>query len=102
MTVEGCDLGGTMVAPPAGYELFFVENVGRHGARSLTTDANEKRALSVCRGAARKGAVTRGKRFDDQLRAFQRAEKKIGYGDLSTLGKDEWPPVVLDRPGHGA
>jgi hypothetical protein len=80
-----------IVAPPAGYELFFVENVGRHGARSLTSSAAEKRALSVWKGASRRGALTtRGQRLDNQIRAFQRAEKKLGYGNLSTVGKQEW------------
>lgn len=80
-----------IVAPPSGYDLFFVENVGRHGARSLTSSAAEKRALSVWKGASRRGALTsRGKRLDNQIRAFQRAEKKLGYGNLSTVGKQEW------------
>ncbi len=83
-----------VVAPPAGYGLFFLENVGRHGSRSLTTDAAEKRALAVWKAAARKGALTtRGKRFDDQLRTFQRAERKVGYGNLSTVGKAEWAGI---------
>ena len=83
-----------VVAPPAGYELFFVENVGRHGSRSLTSSAAEKRALAVWRSASRRGALTtRGKRFDNQLRAFQRAERRVGYGHLSTLGKAEWTGI---------
>ena len=39
-----------VVAPPAGYDLFFVENVGRHGSRSLTSTGAEKRALAVWKG----------------------------------------------------
>ena len=90
-TPYGDPASTTVVAPPAGYELFFLENVGRHGARSLTSDGAEKRTLSVWKGASRRGALTsRGKRLDDQIRAFQRAEKKIGYGNLSTVGKQEW------------
>ncbi|MCL3818998.1 histidine phosphatase family protein [Aeromicrobium wangtongii] len=86
--------GTSVVAPPAGYELFFVQNVGRHGARSLTGPGTEKRALAVWKGARRKNALTtRGTKFDDQLRAFQRAEKKLGYGNLSTVGKDEWRSI---------
>jgi hypothetical protein len=85
------DPDASVAAPPAGYELFFVENVGRHGARSMTSPDTERRALAVWKGAQRKKALTtRGKRFDDQLRTFQRAEKKIGYGNLSSVGKDEW------------
>ncbi len=83
-----------VVAPPAGYDLFFVENVGRHGSRSLTSSGAEKRALAVWRGAERRGALTtRGRTLDDRIRTFQRAEKKIGYGNLSTLGKREWQGI---------
>lgn len=83
-----------VVAAPAGYELFFVENVGRHGARSLTSTAAETRALAVWKGAARRGALTtRGTRLDDRIRTFQRAERRIGYGDLSTLGRQEWQGI---------
>ncbi|MET0766223.1 MAG: histidine-type phosphatase [Aeromicrobium sp.] len=90
-TPYGDPASTSIVAPPAGYELFFLENVGRHGARSLTSSAAEKRALAVWRSASRQGQLTtRGKRFDDALRTFQRAEKKLGYGNLSTVGKAEW------------
>ncbi len=86
------DPAATSVAvPPAGYDLFFVENVARHGSRSLTTSGAEKRALAVWTSASRKGALTsRGKKFVSQVRAFQKAEKKIGYGKLSSVGKTEW------------
>lgn len=90
-TPYGDPAATSIVAPPAGYELFFVENVARHGARSLTTNGAEKRALAVWTSASRKRALTtRGKKFAGQVRTFQRAEKKLGYGNLSTVGKAEW------------
>lgn len=90
-TPYGDPAATSVAAPPAGYELFFVENVARHGARSLTTNGAEKRALAVWTSASRQGALTtRGKKFKGQVRAFQRAEKKLGYGNLSTVGKAEW------------
>jgi hypothetical protein len=90
-TPYGDPASTSIVAPPGGYELFFVENVGRHGARSLTTSSAEKRALAVWKAASMQGRLTtRGKRFDDDLRTFQRAERKIGYGKLSRVGKAEW------------
>jgi hypothetical protein len=77
--------------PPAGYELAFLENLGRHGARSLTSDVAEKRALAVWKAAVRKHALTSaGHRFNDDLAAFQKAERSIGYGELSAVGKSEW------------
>lgn len=93
-TPYGDPAATAIVAPPAGYGLFFLEDVGRHGSRSLTTSAAENRALAVWKAASRKGALTtRGKRFDNQLRTFQRAERKIGYGKLSTVGKAEWAGI---------
>lgn len=80
-----------VAAPPPGYELIFVQTVARHGARSLTNNKGEKRAMAVWKAASKKGALTsRGKRFDNDLRAFQKAEKRIGYGKLSRVGKAEW------------
>jgi hypothetical protein len=80
--------------PPPGYKLIFLENVGRHGSRSQTSDAGEKRAYAVWRSAAsRQALTTTGQRFDDDLRTFQAAEKSIGYGELSALGKAEWKGI---------
>ena len=77
--------------PPAGYELVFLENVGRHGSRSQTDNDGEQRALAVWSAAARKGQLTTaGKLFDDDLKKFQTAETSIGYGHLSSLGRKEW------------
>lgn len=84
----------SVLKPPAGYELFFVETVARHGARSMTDTVAEKRVLKVWNGASRRGALTtRGKKFDNDLRAFQKAERKIGYGRLSKVGKTEWKGI---------
>lgn len=90
-TPYGNPASTSIVAPPPGYSLFFLENVARHGSRSLTSTDREKRALAVWRTASRRGDLTtRGKKFAGQLRTFQRAEKKLGYGNLSTIGKSEW------------
>lgn len=77
--------------PPPGYELVFLENVGRHGSRSQTTNDGEQRALAVWSSASRKGQLTTaGKLFDDDLKKFQAAETSIGYGRLSAVGRTEW------------
>jgi hypothetical protein len=77
--------------PPPGYELVFLENVGRHGSRSQTGDDGEKRARAVWSAAARSGQLTSlGERFDDDLDAFQAAERSLGYGNLSATGRTEW------------
>lgn len=80
--------------PPDGYELFFLETVGRHGARTLTTPNTEARALALWKDAASKGAVTpRGGRFAADLRMFREAQESLGYGNLSTIGKAEWAGI---------
>ncbi|MCW2769759.1 MAG: hypothetical protein JWR27_1192 [Aeromicrobium sp.] len=79
------------LTPPTGYDLVFLETVGRHGSRTMTNDDAEVRALEIWRSARSAGGLTtRGERFDDDLAAFQRVERRLGYGNLSTTGKDEW------------
>jgi hypothetical protein len=78
-------------APPAGYEMVFLETVARHGSRAMVTDDAEDRAMAIWRSARSKGKLTtRGTSFDDDIVAFQKAEKAVGYGRLSTIGKQEW------------
>ena len=80
--------------PPSGYDLLFLESVGRHGSRSQTDDHGEQRALTVWRAASARGELTAlGDRFDDDLKAFQAAERKVGYGRLSATGKAEWAGI---------
>lgn len=77
--------------PPPGYKLVFLENVGRHGSRSQTSNDAEQRVLAVWSAASRKGQLTAGgKVFDDDVKEFQEAEESVGYGKLSALGKVEW------------
>lgn len=77
--------------PPPGYQLTFLQNVARHGSRSQTNNDAEQRALAVWSAAARQGQLTTGgKLFDDEVRKLQAAEKTIGYGRLSAIGRAEW------------
>ena len=90
--------GNAAIAPireaPKGYRLTFLETVGRHGSRTLTSSAAERRSLIVSRGAAKQGAVTPlGKRFAKDVLTFQKAEQKLGYGNLSTIGAAEWKGI---------
>ena len=80
--------------PPAGYEMFFLETVARHGARSLTGDAGEQEALATWQRASDQGGLTElGQSFARDVKEFQEAEKKIGYGKLSGLGREEWQGI---------
>ena len=81
-------------AAPDGYEMFLLETVGRHGARSLTSDDTEQDALKIWRRASEQGGLTeRGKKFAIDLAEFQEAERTIGYGRLSGVGQEEWQGI---------
>ena len=81
-------------APPDGYETFFVETVSRHGSRSMTSTRTEKKVLALWSKASARGQLTtRGRRFAADLKAFQKAEKSVGYGHLSSIGKAEWRSI---------
>lgn len=90
-TPYGNPAGSAIRQPPDGYRLRFVETVGRHGSRTLTSSARERRSLAIWARAERADALTAtGRRFADDVRAFQEPEQRIGYGNLSTLGAVEW------------
>jgi len=76
--------------PPSGYTLFFIETVGRHGARSMVNDNTEQDVLRVWNAADDKNALTdTGKTLARDIKEFQAAERRIGYGELSEVGKRE-------------
>lgn len=90
-TPYGDAASAEVTAPPAGYEMVFLETVARHGSRAMVTDDAEDRAMAIWRSARSKGRLTtRGKSFAKDLATFQKAEKAVGYGRLSTIGKKEW------------
>ncbi|MBC7630614.1 histidine-type phosphatase [Aeromicrobium sp.] len=81
-------------SPPAGYTLAFLETVGRHGARTLTSSAAERRSLKVWADAKNDDALTStGRSFAADVAAFQKPEQKIGYGNLSAIGTAEWEGI---------
>ena len=80
----------TIRKTPDGYSVFFIETIGRHGARSLVDDGEEQDALELWAAAKAKGALTdTGKTLARDIKDFQAAEREIGYGRLSGLGRDE-------------
>ena len=75
---------------PEGFEPVFAENVARHGARSLTDGDLLDETIALWDEAKQAGALTSaGKRFGPDARALRSAMKKVGFGNLSTLGKEE-------------
>ncbi len=90
----GNAIASPIKAPPKGYEPIFIENVSRHGSRTLTSSAGEARARKIWNAAENQNALTQfGEAFNEDLTAFQQAEQKIGYGNMSRLGKAEWAGI---------
>ncbi|MGW0579880.1 histidine-type phosphatase [Streptomyces sp. NPDC002920] len=76
--------------PPAGFAPVFTENVSRHGSRSATDGEDADLILGLWNKAQAAGRLTgKGKEFGPKVTALQAAMAKIGYGNLSGLGKQE-------------
>ncbi|MGW1782929.1 histidine-type phosphatase [Streptomyces sp. NPDC002143] len=76
--------------PPAGFTPVFTENVSRHGSRSATDGEDADLILALWDKAEAAGRLTgKGEEFGPKARALQAAMAKIGYGNLSGLGKQE-------------
>ncbi|MGW0943428.1 histidine-type phosphatase [Streptomyces sp. NPDC002623] len=76
--------------PPAGFTPVFTENVSRHGSRSATDGEDADLILALWDKAEAAGRLTgKGEEFGPKVRALQAAMAKIGYGNLSGLGKQE-------------
>ncbi|MER5193194.1 histidine-type phosphatase [Streptomyces sp. NPDC002755] len=76
--------------PPAGFTPVFTENVSRHGSRSATDGEDADLILALWDKAEAAGRLTgRGEELGPKVRALQAAMAKIGYGNLSGLGKEE-------------
>lgn len=79
---------------PSGYSMIFLQNIGRHGARPLTSDTREQNVLDIWTAAAKNKALTKtGAALATDIRSFQKAERKIGYGRLTGVGKKEWAGI---------
>ena len=79
-----------IVQPPEGYTLFFIQTVGRHGSRASVSAADEKDVLKYWKRAKDADALTAtGEQLKEDIERFQAAEKELGYGELSSLGRSE-------------
>lgn len=78
------------IKPPAGFKPVFAENVARHGARALTNGELLDDTIALWDEAKAAGALTKaGRQFGPDARALRTAMKRVGFGNLSTLGKEE-------------
>ena len=75
---------------PAGFEPVFAQNIARHGARSLTSGDPIDDAIKTWDEAKAAGALTSaGKKFGPEARALQLTMRRVGFGELNTLGAEE-------------
>jgi hypothetical protein len=93
-TPYGNAAGSAIRQAPDGYRLRFVETVGRHGARTLTSSARERRTLTLWRRAEKTGQVREaGRDLADDIAELQQVEQRLGYGNLSAIGAVEWQGI---------
>ena len=75
---------------PDGFEPVFAQNVARHGSRTLTSEDRIDDAVELWEEAKSAGALTSaGKKFGPEARALFLTMKRVGFGNLNTLGAEE-------------
>lgn len=80
----------TYSTPPAGFELFSVQHVARHGSRLLTSAKYDDLSLQLWQKAeAEDGLTEGGKKFGEVLQLLIAHHEKNGYGNLSDRGRSE-------------
>ena len=75
---------------PDGFEPVFAQFVARHGARSLTDGELLADTIALWKKARDADALTAaGEKFGPDAERLRTAMRKVGFGQLSTLGKEE-------------
>ena len=83
------DAGSYEVAP-AGFTPVFTELVARHGSRSLSSPKYDVLTKQIWDAASRQGALTDlGQKLGTRVDAVTAANRQLGYGLLSAVGKEE-------------
>jgi multiple inositol-polyphosphate phosphatase/2,3-bisphosphoglycerate 3-phosphatase len=103
--------GDTTALPPPGYAPFFINYVGRHGARHATS-TNELLRLDqlLQQAASDKALLPTGIRLQKMVRAILTVETKYPAGTLTVIGETEQYrigkdmgeryPQVVRQPGN--
>ena len=75
---------------PAGFTPVFTELVARHGSRSLSSPKYDVLTKQIWDAASRQGALTDlGQKLGAKVDAVTAANRQLGYGLLSAVGKEE-------------
>ncbi len=76
-------------APPAGYSPFYINHVGRHGARYLSSASKITQVLKILHSAKQQNRLTaRGAEIDSFLTELS-VLSEDRWGELTALGKEE-------------
>ena len=75
---------------PVGFTPVFTELVARHGSRSLSSPKYDVLTKQILDAASRQGALTDlGQKLGAKVDAVTAANRQLGYGLLSAVGKEE-------------
>ena len=75
---------------PVGFTPVFTELVARHGSRSLSSPKYDVLTKQIWDAASRLGALTDlGQKLGAKVDAVTAANRQLGYGLLSAVGKEE-------------
>lgn len=89
-----------LAVTPGGYRAVFVENLGRHGSRTLTGGDHGERAVDLWKRAKREDKLTDlGAELGEPLIRLDATMAKLGKGQLTSVGRDEWRGIG-DREGR--
>lgn len=76
--------------PPQGYRIAMVQHLARHGSRGLSSPDDDDLLLQLWHRAREEGALTPlGEALGPEIKRLTAVQQRIGYGELSTLGRQE-------------
>lgn len=76
--------------PPQGYQIAMVQHLARHGSRGLSSPDDDDLMLQLWQQAQQEGALTPlGETLGPEIERLMVVQQRIGYGELSTLGRQE-------------
>lgn len=86
---------------PDGYRIVMLQHVARHGSRGLSSADDDDLLLQLWQQAASENALTDlGVAFKSTLDSIMDVHQRIGYGEISMLGRQEHAQMasrILDR-----
>ncbi|WP_025026081.1 histidine-type phosphatase [Caldalkalibacillus mannanilyticus] len=89
----------TYTEPPAGYEPIFINHVGRHGSRHLSSAKYDKTLMELLTIAENEGDITDvGRELKNEVARLMEVERE-NYGQLTISGKQELKDMGI-RAGH--